>query len=97
MSFDWRKVVGFLPAYGDSTGLGPDFPGSAGDRERGKFRPSAHARLTTVAVSDDEGEPIGRSTNDILVELVFELRLLRHALVLQGIAADIDGATLSVK
>jgi len=68
----------------------PDFPSSAGDRERGKFRPSATPRQTLVAVSDDEGQPIGRSTEQILEELVYEVRLLRHALVLQGLAADID-------
>lgn len=68
----------------------PDFPSSAGDRERGKFRPSATARLTQVAVTTDDGEPIGRGTDQILEELVYEVRLLRHALVLQGLAADIE-------
>ena len=70
--------------------LVPDFPSSAGDRERGKFRASATSRLTQVAVTDDSGEPLGKSTDQILEELVYEVRLLRHALVLQGLAADID-------
>ena len=90
MAFNWRQVVGFPPKYEDSTGLGPDFPGSAGDRERGKFRPSIFPRLTTVAISTDEGEPIGKSQSQLLEELVFEMRLLRHALVLQGMAADLE-------
>lgn len=70
--------------------LGPDFPGSSGDRERGKFRPSNYDRLTTVAVVDDDGEPLTLSNTELLMEVVYELRLLRHALVLNGLAADID-------
>jgi len=90
MVFDPRKVAGLTGPYPDSTGLGPDFPGSAGDRERGKFRPSTHPRLTTVAVATDEGEPIGRGTDQLLEELLLEVRLLRYALVMQGIAADVE-------
>ena len=88
--FNWRKVVGLEGSYLDSTGLGPDYPGSAGDRERGKFRPSSYPRLTQVAVADDEGQPVNRTVESLLEELVFEVRLLRHALVLQGMAADIE-------
>lgn len=90
MALDWRKVLGFWRGSTDSTGLGPDFPGSAGDRERGKFRPSKSPRLTKIAVCDDEGEPIGTSTDQLLDELVLEVRLLRQSLVLGGLAADID-------
>lgn len=95
MDLDWRKVVGFPPKYPDSTGLGPDFPDSAGDRERGKFRPSLHPRLTTVAITTDSGEEVNKGVEELLSELVYELRLLRHALVLQGIAADINEPVLS--
>lgn len=94
MAFDWRTVIGFPRRESDSTGLGPDFPGSAGDRERGKFRPSAYPRLTQVAVASDDGQPIGASSDQLLQELLYEVRLLRHALVLQGLAADI-GETIS--
>ncbi len=92
MSFNWRALVGLdgPNAFKDSTGLGPDFPGSAGDRERGKFRASAHPRLTQIAVVGDEGNPIAQDTNALLMEVVHELTLLRHALVLGGLAADID-------
>lgn len=90
MNLNWRRLVGLDGPIADSTGLGPDFPGSAGDRERAKFRESSHPRLTTVAVAGDDGEPISRSTNAILEELLYETRLLRHALVLGGLAADID-------
>lgn len=90
MALDWRKIVGLTGPYEDTTGLGPDFPGSAGDRERAKFRESAHPRLTQVAVTGDDGEPVSKSTNDLLEEVIYELRTMRHALVLGGLAEDID-------
>ena len=62
----------------DSTGQGPDFPGSSGDRERGKFRPSATPRLTVVAVTDDRGRPVA----DGLVQVLNELLLYQKAIVL---------------
>ena len=86
---NWRRLIG-LETAPNSTGLGPDFPGSAGDRERAKFRESTLPRLTTVAVSGDDGGPVTASADVLLAELVYEMRLLRHALVLQGMAADID-------
>ena len=54
----------------DSTGRGPDFPGSAGDRERGRFRPSRTPRLTSVAVVGDDGRPVVSSTDALLAEVV---------------------------
>ena len=53
-----------------STGSGPDFPGSSGDREKGKFRPSATPRLTQVAVTGDDGRPIAKTTDKLLTELL---------------------------
>ncbi len=87
---NWRRLVGLDGPLADSTGLGPDFPGSAGDRERAKFRESTHPRLTTVAVSGDDGEPVAATADQLLEELIYEVRLMRHALVLGGMAADID-------
>ena len=79
MAIDWKKIIGLNgpSAYGDSTGLGPDFPSSAGDREKGKFRPSIHPRLTTVAVSDDEGNPLSLTSEDLLAEILLELKAIR--------------------
>ena len=54
----------------ESTGAGPDFPGSAGDRERGKFRPSATPRLTQIAVVGDDGRPVALTTEQLLADLV---------------------------
>lgn len=51
-------------------GAGPDFPGSSGDRERGKFRPSDTPRLTTLAVVGDDGQPIIRTTDELLAEIL---------------------------
>lgn len=87
---NWRRLVGLEGTPTDSTGLGPDFPGSAGDRERAKFRESAYPRLTTIAVTDDDGQPVSIGTNDLLAELIHEIKLLRSGLVMEGMAADID-------
>lgn len=87
---NWRRLVGLDRQWKDSTGLGPDFPEQSGGRERGKFRESEHPRLTTVAVVGDDGEPVAATSDQLLAELVYEVRLMRHALVLGGMAADID-------
>lgn len=81
-----KAILGVIPFIGDETG----FPSSAGERERGKFRPSNLNRSTTVAVVADDGGPIPKTTNELLEELVYETKLLRHALVLGGLAADLD-------
>ena len=62
------------------TGHGPDFPDIAGGREWGKFRPSAYPRLTTVAVVDDDGEPLTKQTEALLGEILEELKSLRKEL-----------------
>ena len=71
----------------------PDFPESAGDREKGKFRPSRTPKLTQVAVVDDDGEPIGTALFPSFEQLILEIRKLRLALMRTGYAADIDGDT----
>ncbi len=90
MALNWRKLVGFPPKYVDSTGLGPDFPGTAGDRERGKFRASKYPRLTTVAVSDDDGESLRGSTDELLWEILQELRAQRLGMAASGTAEYVD-------
>ena len=72
-----------------ANGETPDFPGSAGDREQGKFRPSATPRLTAVAVVDDAGNPIGTAFIPSFDELIEEIRKLRLALTLSGTAKDL--------
>ena len=67
----------FPESLKESTGGGPDFPGSAGDREKGKFRPSGTPRLTTVAVAGDDGRPVTMTTDQVLGEiLVYQKALL---------------------
>lgn len=65
-----RQIYDFPESFRASTDAGPDFPDSAGDREKGKFRPSATPRRTAVAVVGDDGEPIARTTDDLLAELL---------------------------
>ena len=91
MELDWQKMIGLYgPDKGPgSTGLGPDFPESAGDREKGKFRESEYPRLTAIAVVDDSGKPIGTAFVPSFDELIEEIRKLRLALQLQGAAADL--------
>jgi hypothetical protein len=91
MAVDWKRLIGLEgPGKGSgATGLGPDFPESAGDRERGKFRESGYPRLTAVAVVGDDGNQIGTALVPSFEELIEEIRKLRLALTLQGTAADL--------
>ena len=65
-----KAPVQFPESLMESTGSGPDFPGSSGDRERGKFRPSATPRLTQVAITGDDGTPIARTTDQLLGDIL---------------------------
>lgn len=76
----------------NTTGAGPDFPGSSGDRERGKFRPSATPRLTTVAVTGDNGEAISWHTDNLMEELL----LWQKALVI-GLSYQSQGGQFTVQ
>ena len=88
---NWRRLIGLeLDNTSGSTGLGPDFPGHAGDREKGRFREGPQPRLTAVAVVDNEGQAVGFGVEQKLDVLIEEIRLLRHALVLTGLAAEIE-------
>lgn len=69
-------------------GAGPDFPGSSGDRERGKFRPSQTPGLTRVAVSGDDGQPLVKSTDQLLEELITVNRGILLALSLTAMGAE---------
>lgn len=51
-------------------------------------------RSTYVTVVSEDGRPVERTTNEILEELLLETKLLRHALVLQGIMEDIEEPAL---
>ena len=97
-AFDWKKLVGLYgPAFRSNEGttaLGPDFPESAGDREKAKFRPSEFPRLVTVAVVNDDGTPVGTALVPDFSELADEIRRLRYALQLNGLAADLGDLDL---
>ena len=72
----------------NTTGAGPDFPGSSGDRERGKFRPSGTPRLTQMAVTDDAGQPIARTTEQLLAEMLLWQKAIVLALSLRSAGAE---------
>ena len=73
-------------------GAGPDFPGSAGGREQGKFRESETPHLTTVAVVDDSGLPIART-----VEQILEETLLYQKAILLALSLASNGASFSTE
>lgn len=68
----------------ESTGGGPDFPGSSGDRERGKFRPGEIPRKTTVAVVADDGRPVVRSVAEVLSDMLLYQKAILLALSYQA-------------
>ena len=79
----------FAESQHDSTGHGADFPSSAGDRERGKFRPSATPLLTTIAVVNDDGTPIGHFDLPSNDEMVMYLRAIAKGIAdLNSVALD---------
>lgn len=69
----------------------PAFPESAQDRERGRFRSSRTARQTQVAVSDDAGLPLVFSTDELLGEILTQMKIQNaHLALITG--EDFDGA-----
>lgn len=93
MAFNWRQLLGLDGPGTASTDLGPDFPASSGDRERGKFRPSKYPRLTTIAITGDDGLPASHYTTELLENILSELRTMRQGMTLTGIVAEIDEPT----
>lgn len=59
----------------------PDFPRSAGGRELGKFRPSTTPRLTQIAVTNDDGTPIGFVNTRELLGAIDDSSLYMKAVV----------------
>lgn len=81
-------------------GAGPDFPGSSGGREQGKFRPSDTPLLTTVAVVDDHGKPLAASTEVVLNELLWHqqqaaqwLEIIADGLKIASVAPGVEVRT----
>ena len=77
----WPPLHPFPESQRDSTGSNaPDFPGSSGGREQGKFRASGEPLLTTVAVVGDDGQPVGMTTDERLDEVILYQRAMLIAL-----------------
>ena len=68
----------------------PAFPESAQDRERGKFRPSTTARQTVVAVSDDAGRPLTTATDDLLRDILAQMKIQNAHLALITDEEELD-------
>lgn len=76
---DWREQSGVAhdvrrPRMPPST----EWSKSEGDRNRGSFRPSGYPRLFLRAVCNDDGTPVMERTNELLEEILVELRALRQ-------------------
>lgn len=66
-------------------------PGTLGERQARSYRQSkSYYRGTAVAVVGDDGAVIGGGLEEILGELLHEIRALRLGMVLAGTAEDID-------
>ena len=88
----WPPTKPFPESVQDTVGdNAPDFPGSAGGREQGKFRPSRTPKLTQVAVVNDDGTAIiGYTMVPFIAEMLDELRAIRI-----GIEQLLDDETLT--
>ena len=84
------KPAEFTQSRTETTSSGPDFPGSSGDRERGKFRPSDTPRLTRVAVSGDDGQAVVATTDELLGEILMWVKAMVRAQVLTASGDDFD-------
>ena len=87
---DWKKIIGLYgPKHmtdSGSTGLGPDFPESAGGREMGKFRESIYPRLTRIAVANDDGTDIGSEASAVADEtLLYQKAMVLGLSILTGV------------
>ena len=92
----WPPDDPFPESTQEIDGGGTHFPSSAGDRERGKFRPGSIALTTTVAVVNDDGSSIGSigESADETSETVYLLRLIVQGLSLL-IGEDLFGEDFS--
>ena len=88
---DWARLFGR-----GGNNIPFDFPESAGDRERGKHRPSAFPRLTQVAICDDNGDPVGSAQTQVLRDILIELRFLHLAMVAAGTAEEVSPRELEL-
>ena len=91
----WPPSAPFPESQQDSlSDNAPDFPGSSGGREQGKFRPSSTPKLTQVAVTNDDGTQIGTALIPSSEEMAFWIRALYAGLVLKGLAEDVTDGLL---
>ena len=70
-----------------------ELPSSLGERQARSYRyDSAYHRGTAIAVVGSDGAALGSGAEVILEDVLYELRALRVAMMIQGTAADLhDG------
>jgi len=68
---------------GETTPPGPLPSTSEGDLRKGSYRRSKWNRLTTQAVVNDDGTPIGTGIEALLGEVLVELRAIRELLAIR--------------
>ena len=91
----WPPTAPFPESQRDTLGdNAPDFPGSSGGREQGKFRPSSTPKLTQVAVVNDDGTQIGTALVPSSEEIAFWIRAMYAGMVLKGMADDVTDGLL---
>lgn len=71
---------------------GPAFPSSPQDRERGKFRPSTVVRQTVVAVGGDDGLAVTRSTDELLADILAQMKIQNAHLALITGEEELDAS-----
>ena len=89
----WPPTRPFPESQRDTVGdSSPDFPGSSGGREQGKFRPAKIPKLTKVAVCNDDGSVLGYAMVPYLEEIGYWIRALYAGMIAAGTAEDVtDG------
>ena len=78
---DWRKQSGVATDLRLPRAAPPlEQPSSEGDMNKNSFRPSYYPRLFCRAVCNDDGTPLMERTNELLEEMLVELRAIHDAL-----------------
>ena len=91
----WPPSEPFPESTQELPGGGTHFPSSAGDRERGKFRPGRVPLTTTIAVSDDDGQPLTSANLTAEEQMLLELKAIR--LGIQFMLTEMSGQMLDLR
>ena len=67
-------------------------------RERGAYRrpPGARPHETVLAIAGTDGEVIGASTEDLLADILYELRAMRLGMMASGLIEEVKDVDVRV-